>query len=273
MASATPPPFAPGSADSEPSNDVSRGTGPDRGPARQGLFHVKRTRNSPEDRQRVRAVVYGTVQGVGFRYTVRQTARRLGLAGYVASRGDATIYGMVLAATIGSLVGALILYGFAAAVGPYRLRAIVIRYGTWIGFSESDLDRTEAWFDRRSRYAVLICRCIPLIRSLISIPAGFRRMPLTPFIIFTTIGSLVWNTILVSAGYALGEQWDRVLDYTEPFQDVVREAEAVRASIGLTGQYAAVDEDLTGTENLRLLGQLLEFIAEHVHQSEALFDL
>lgn len=145
----------------------------------------------------------------------------LGLAGYVASRGDATIYGMVLAATVGSLVGALVLYGFAAAVGPYRLRAIVIRYGTWIGFSESDLDRTEAWFDRRSRYAVLICRCIPLIRSLISIPAGFRRMPLTPFIIFTTIGSLVWNTILVSAGYALGEQWDRVLDYTEPFQDVV----------------------------------------------------
>ena len=145
----------------------------------------------------------------------------LGLAGYTASQGNAWVVGMIIAATAGSVVGAWTLYGFSAAVGPLRLRAIIIRYGPWIGFGESDLDRAEAWFDRRSRSAVLLCRCVPLIRSLISIPAGFRRMPLVTFTIFTLIGSLIWNTVLIVAGYMLAEQWETVLDYTEPFQYVV----------------------------------------------------
>ncbi len=145
----------------------------------------------------------------------------LGLAGYTASQGDASVIGMIIAATIGSVVGALILYWLSSAFGPVRLRAITIRYGKWIGFGETDLDRAEAWFDRRSRSAVLLCRCVPLIRSLISIPAGFRRMPLVAFTTFTLFGSLVWNTILITAGYALGDQWERILDYTEPFQTIV----------------------------------------------------
>jgi membrane protein DedA with SNARE-associated domain len=145
----------------------------------------------------------------------------LGLAGYTASRGDASVIGMIIAATIGSVVGALILYGLSAAIGPVRLRAIIIRHGTWIGFGETDLDRAEEWFDRRSRSAVLLCRCVPLIRSLISIPAGFRRMPIVMFTVCTLIGSLMWNTILITAGYALADQWERILDYTEPFQTVV----------------------------------------------------
>ncbi|MEY4230949.1 MAG: hypothetical protein RLZZ362_1798 [Actinomycetota bacterium] len=145
----------------------------------------------------------------------------LGLAGYTASRGDAWAVGMIIAATVGSVVGAWILYGLSAAVGPVRLRAIIIRYGTWIGFGETDLDRAESWFDRRSRSAVLVCRCIPLIRSLISIPAGFRRMPLGAFTLFTLIGSLVWNTVLITAGYLLADQWEKVLEFTEPFQTLV----------------------------------------------------
>jgi membrane protein DedA with SNARE-associated domain len=145
----------------------------------------------------------------------------LGLAGYTAARGDATMAGMLVAATIGSMVGAWTLYGFAAAVGPLRLRAIVIRYGSWIGFGEADLDRAEQWFDRWSRYAVLLCRCVPLIRSLISIPAGFRRMPLGVFTLLTLLGSLTWNTVLIGAGYLLGEQWERILDFIGPAQDLV----------------------------------------------------
>ena len=145
----------------------------------------------------------------------------LGLAGYTAASGDAGVVGMIAAATVGSLVGAWALYGLAAAIGPVRVRAVVIRYGGWIGFGESDLDRAEAWFDRRSRIAILVCRFIPLIRSLISIPAGFRRMPLGPFTVFTLIGSLIWNTTLILAGYALADQWDRILDYTEPYQTLV----------------------------------------------------
>ena len=145
----------------------------------------------------------------------------LPLAGFVAATGEASLLGMIAAATIGSVVGAFVLYGIAAAIGPVRLRRLVVKYGGWLRIDETDIDRTEAWFDRRARTAVLVCRCIPLIRSLISIPAGFRRMPLVPFALFTILGSLVWNLLLVGAGYLLGEQWERVEAPIEIFQRLV----------------------------------------------------
>jgi membrane protein DedA with SNARE-associated domain len=145
----------------------------------------------------------------------------LPLAGFVASGGDASLVGMIVAATIGSMVGAFLLYGIAAAIGPIRLRALVVRHGRWFGLDETDLDKTEEWFDRRANTAVLICRCIPLMRSLISIPAGFRRMPLVPFTVFTLAGSLVWNVLLIGAGFLLGEQWNKVEAPLELFQALV----------------------------------------------------
>jgi len=145
----------------------------------------------------------------------------LPLAGFVAAEGSASLLGMIVAATIGSMVGAFILYGISAAVGPVRLRALVVRYGRWFGLDESDLDKAEGWFDQRANMAVLICRCIPLMRSLISIPAGFRRMPLLPFTLYTLLGSLVWNVVLIGAGYLLGEQWHRMERPMELFQKVV----------------------------------------------------
>lgn len=196
----------------------------------------------------------------------------LGLAGYTASRGDSWVVGMIVAASIGSMVGAWILYGLSAAIGPVRLRAIVLRYGTWIGFGETDLDRAESWFDRRSRVAVLVCRCIPLIRSLISIPAGFRRMPLGTFTLFTLVGSLVWNTTLVTAGYLLADQWEKVLDVTEPFQTVVIAVIAllivaivIRKVILTKRARAAVDQAHPGVtrESLEEIVEELEAQAEH----------
>jgi len=191
----------------------------------------------------------------------------LGLAGFTASKGNAWVVGMVIAATVGSVVGAWILYGLSAAIGPVRVRAIVIRYGTWIGFSESDLDRAEAWFDRRSRAAVLICRCIPLIRSLISIPAGFRRMPIGMFTLFTLIGSLIWNTLLIGAGYVLAEQWEKILKVTEPFQTAVLIGVAlvvvaviVRSVVVRRRARAAID-----AVNPGLAEQPLEIIVEELH--------
>jgi membrane protein DedA with SNARE-associated domain len=145
----------------------------------------------------------------------------LPLAGFVAAGGEASLVGMVIAATIGSMVGAYALYGIAAAIGPARLRFLVVRYGRWFGLDEVDLDRTEGWFDRRARWAVLICRCIPLMRSLISIPAGFRRMPVLAFSLYTLVGSLVWNVVLIGAGYLLGEGWERVERPLEVFKNVV----------------------------------------------------
>jgi membrane protein DedA with SNARE-associated domain len=145
----------------------------------------------------------------------------LPLAGFVAAEGSASLVGMIVAATIGSMVGAYILYGISAAIGPVRLRALVVRYGRWFGLDEADLDKAEGWFDKRANVAVLLCRCVPLMRSLISIPAGFRRMPLVPFSLYTLLGSLVWNVVLIGAGYLLGEQWHRMERPMELFQRVV----------------------------------------------------
>lgn len=145
----------------------------------------------------------------------------LPFAGFVARRGDGSVVVMVVASTIGSVVGALVLYAIAAAIGPERIHSFVVRFGKWFGVKESDIVRAEEWFDRRSNVAVLVGRCVPLIRSLVSIPAGFRRMKFVPFITLTAIGSAVWNIALIGAGAALGDQWDRVGDYVGIFQWLV----------------------------------------------------
>ena len=151
----------------------------------------------------------------------------LPFAGFVAQQGagaaqsDTSVIGMMIAATVGSVVGALILYFVSAAIGPDRLRAFVEKFGKWFGVKPADLVRAEAWFDRRSSLAVLVGRCVPLIRSIVSIPAGFRRMKLTNFILLTAIGSAVWNIALIGAGAILKDQWDRVGDYVGVFQWVV----------------------------------------------------
>jgi membrane protein DedA with SNARE-associated domain len=145
----------------------------------------------------------------------------LPFAGFVARRGDGSVVVMVLAATIGSVVGALVLYAISAAIGPERIRSFVVRFGKWFGVKESDMVRAEEWFDRRSNAAVLVGRCVPLIRSLVSIPAGFRRMKFVPFITLTAVGSAVWNIALIGAGATLGDQWDRVGDYVGIFQWLV----------------------------------------------------
>ena len=151
----------------------------------------------------------------------------LPFAGFVAQQGsgaaqsDTSVIGMMIAATVGSVVGALILYFVSAAIGPDRLRAFVEKFGKWFGVKPADLVRAEAWFDRRSSLAVLVGRCVPLIRSIVSIPAGFRRMKLSSFVVLTALGSAVWNIALIGAGAVLKDQWDRVGDYVGVFQWVV----------------------------------------------------
>ena len=154
----------------------------------------------------------------------------LPFAGFYAGKGEASVVGMILAATAGSLVGAWILYGLAAWIGPERLRRFVVARGRWVGVKERDLDRSEAWFDKRANAAVLLGRCVPLVRSVVSIPAGFRRMHLVPFTICTVIGSLIWNTALIGAGAILGNRWEEVGDVVGIFQWVV--ILAVVAAVG-----------------------------------------
>ena len=156
----------------------------------------------------------------------------LPLAGFVAGRGDASLVGMIVAATVGSVVGAWILYGISAAIGPERLHRFVVRFGRWFGIKERDLERAEEWFDRRSDVAVLLGRCVPLIRSIVSVPAGFRRMAFGRFTVLTTIGSLAWNAALIGAGAVLGDRWERVGDVVGLLQGVV-----VVAIAGLLGLF------------------------------------
>jgi membrane protein DedA with SNARE-associated domain len=158
----------------------------------------------------------------------------LPFAGVVSRRGGATLPGMIVAATIGSVVGALVLYGIAAWIGPQRLHDFILRYGKWFRITNEDIERAERWFDRRAVVAVLIGRCVPLIRSLVSIPAGFRRMPLATFLIYTVLGSLVWNTGLITAGYILGEEdrWRTIEDVMGYVQYVV-----VAAILGAIGWF------------------------------------
>jgi membrane protein DedA with SNARE-associated domain len=146
----------------------------------------------------------------------------LPFAGFVASdRGGWSLLGMIIAATIGSIVGAWVLYGLAAWIGRDRLPHFLVRYGKWLQMTTEDVERAERWFDRRAVLAVLVGRCIPLIRSIVSIPAGFRRMPFWIFTVYTLIGSLVWNSTLIVIGYVLRENWDEVEPVLDWFQYVV----------------------------------------------------
>ncbi len=145
----------------------------------------------------------------------------LPFAGFVAQQGSESVVLMILAATVGSVIGALIMYRIAAVIGDERLHAFTRRFGKWVQIREADLTRAEEWFDRHAMSAVLVGRCVPLIRSVVSIPAGFRRMKLIPYIAYTFLGSLVWNIALVGAGAVLGENWERVEPVVATFQWIV----------------------------------------------------
>jgi membrane protein DedA with SNARE-associated domain len=135
----------------------------------------------------------------------------LAIAGYLAGEGQFNVALVALAATVGSVVGALVLYGLGRAIGEDRLKRWLDRVPL---VDLDDLERADRWFDRYGRWAVLIGRVIPVVRSLVSIPAGADRMPLGQFVGLTALGSGVWNAIFVGLGYALGSQWQQIGRYS-----------------------------------------------------------
>ena len=142
----------------------------------------------------------------------------LPLAGFVAAQGRMSVVGAIFWTTLGSLVGALALYWIGAALGRERTRAIAARLPL---VKLSDVDRTEEWFLRHGVKAVFFGRMIPIFRSMISIPAGVERMPVLTFVVYTTLGSLIWNTVFVLAGYLLGDNWHLVEGYAGILQNLV----------------------------------------------------
>ncbi|MEV4480521.1 DedA family protein [Micromonospora coxensis] len=138
----------------------------------------------------------------------------LALAGYLASTGRFNLVLIVLAATVGSLVGALVLYWVGAALGEDRLKHWLDRLPL---VDLDDLEKADRWFERYGRWAVLIGRVVPVVRSLVSVPAGANRMPMGEFVLLTTLGSGVWNSLIVGLGYALGSRWEDVDRYSSWF--------------------------------------------------------
>ncbi|MGH8878078.1 MAG: DedA family protein [Stackebrandtia sp.] len=148
----------------------------------------------------------------------------LPLAGFTASRGDMSLAGAIAWTTAGSLAGAIALYLLGAVIGRERIIAITAKLPL---MKVSDIEKTEAWFRRHGVKAIFFGRMIPIFRSLISIPAGVERMPVPVFLIYTTLGSLIWNSAFIGAGYALGENWSVVETYVGFY------SKAVVAVVGL----------------------------------------
>ena len=143
----------------------------------------------------------------------------LPLAGFSAGAGAGfTLLGAILWCTAGSLVGAWVLYALGALLGRARTRKILNALPL---VNPNDVVRTEAFFDRRGSWTVFFGRMIPIFRSLISLPAGVTRMNLLKFTALTTAGSAIWNTILISAGYALGANWQAVEGYVGVLTKIV----------------------------------------------------
>jgi membrane protein DedA with SNARE-associated domain len=139
-------------------------------------------------------------------------------AGFLAADGKLNLVAAIVAGTIGSVTGALILYYLGWWANEPIIRRFMRRYGRYVFMPESDLDRALSFFDRYGQSIVFFGRLIPIVRSLISVPAGMHRMPLSKFLLFTTLGSSIWTTVLTLAGLFLGANWERILDFTKQYE-------------------------------------------------------
>jgi len=143
------------------------------------------------------------------------------LAGFTTAQGDLSMVGVIVAGTIGSLLGALPWYYAGRIYGIERMRGFADRYGRWLTVSREDIDQSTGWSAHHGRSAVLIGRLVPAVRTLISVPAGVCSMPLPQFLLYSTIGTLVWTAVLTFAGYLLRDQWAVVGDYVGPVSKIV----------------------------------------------------
>ncbi|WP_341465387.1 DedA family protein [Acetanaerobacterium elongatum] len=140
----------------------------------------------------------------------------LTFGGFMTTYSRLTSWGVILAATVGSLVGAILLYAIGRIFKPERLESWLSgRVGRILHLKQGDVTKACAWFEKRGKSAVFFGRCVPIIRSLISVPAGMAKMNIPLFLVLTTAGSLVWNTVLVMLGVAAGASWELIIQYTD----------------------------------------------------------
>lgn len=142
-------------------------------------------------------------------------------AGFLAYQGKLDIWLISLSGALGSLVAALVLYYLGSKFNGPKTRAFVDKYGKFLFISLEDLEKSEKWFEKYGVWTVLIFRMVPLGRTLISVPAGFVKMNVVTFSIFTFIGTFIWCFILTYAGFLLGENWSAVTDFSSEYEHVI----------------------------------------------------
>jgi membrane protein DedA with SNARE-associated domain len=133
----------------------------------------------------------------------------------MVTEGKLSFVGIVIAGTFGSVLGALPLYCIGRMIHEPRLKELVDRYGRWLTISRKHIEKAKRWFDKHGGAAVLLCRLLPTVRSLISIPAGIARMHPGLFLAYTTIGTALWTSLLAYLGYVLGSSVGEVGKYLD----------------------------------------------------------
>jgi membrane protein DedA with SNARE-associated domain len=149
------------------------------------------------------------------------------LTGFNVSEGRFLIEGAIAVTTLASVLGALFLYFVAKAIGEDRVFGLTRKFGKFVGLKESDIHKTLHWFTRYGKALVFFGRLIPIIRSLVSIPAGLTKMKLWVFILFTALGSGIWNSIWITAGFVLGENWSAAEEFSNVIDIVAYSAISV----------------------------------------------
>lgn len=146
----------------------------------------------------------------------------LTFGGFMTTTTKMTITGVVISSTIGATIGAVILYLVGRLLTKERLYKLVDgRIGKLLRFKREDIDKSEKWFKNKGKLTVLFCRCIPIVRSLISIPAGITQMEFILFLVYTIVGTIVWNTIVTILGSVAGNAWESIANYINNFSKVI----------------------------------------------------
>ncbi|WP_342389287.1 DedA family protein [Salinicoccus bachuensis] len=145
----------------------------------------------------------------------------LTFGGFMTTQSNLSITGVVISATAGSVGGAVVLYFLGMQLGVERLEKIVGRWGHILRLEKKDIHKAQGWFDKYGSWTVFFCRFIPLMRSLISIPAGMAKMNIILFLVLTTAGTLIWNVVLVYLGASVGNSWQTIVDYMNVYSAIV----------------------------------------------------
>lgn len=145
----------------------------------------------------------------------------LTFGGFLTTTTSLSIIGVIVASTLGSVFGAVVLYLIGASISTKTLKKFIAKRGHYLRLEQNDVDRAILWFNKYGGWSVFICRFIPLIRSLISVPAGLAKMRFVPFLLLTTIGTLIWNTVLVGLGAYVGESWNEIVAYMDTYSNIL----------------------------------------------------